>query len=110
MNGNCSVGQLTSIGYSQHLANGKSLNMAYVKTGFLKSSLDPSEVYIRSDSKNPELLMYYILLIVDEPRTLQSAQSITLGMFPPDKGSSLTQFVPLYTRDRMYDDIEANPV
>ena len=104
MNGNCSVGQLTSIGYSQHLANGKSLNMAYVKTGFLKSSLDPSEVYIQSDSKNLELL------IVDEPQTLQSAQSITLGMFPPDKGSSKTQFVPLYTRNRMYDDIEANPV
>lgn len=49
MNGNCSVGQLTTIGYSQHLSNGHSLNSAYVKTGFLSPSLDPSEVYIRSD-------------------------------------------------------------
>ena len=49
MNGNCSVGQLTTIGYSQHLSNGHSLNSAYVKTGFLSPSLNPSEVYIRSD-------------------------------------------------------------
>ena len=51
MNGNCSVGQLTAIGYSQHIANGRSLNAAYVKKGFLKSTLDPSEVFIRSDGE-----------------------------------------------------------
>ena len=51
MNGNCSVAQLTAIGYSQHLANGRSLNAAYVKKGFLKSTLDPSEVFIRSDGE-----------------------------------------------------------
>lgn len=49
MNGNCSVGQLTTIGYSQHLSNGRSLNSAYVKTEFLSPSLNPNEVYIRSD-------------------------------------------------------------
>ena len=49
VHGNCSVAQLTSKGYSQHLANGHSLYEAYVKTGFLKKTLDPMEVYLRSD-------------------------------------------------------------
>jgi acid phosphatase len=92
MNGDCSVGQLTSIGYKQHLTNGHSLNAAYVKTNFLKPTLDPSEVHLRSD---------------DVPRTLLSAQSLTLGMFPPDESNEI-QHVPLYTRDIMYDTIEGN--
>ena len=51
LNGSCSVGQLTSLGYKQHLLNGKALKDAYVNSGFLKPTLDPSEVFIRSDSK-----------------------------------------------------------
>ncbi|XP_011406697.1 PREDICTED: counting factor 60-like [Amphimedon queenslandica] len=99
MHGNCSVAQLTTIGYKQHLANGGSLNSAYVKNGFLTPSLDPSQVFIRSD---------------DIPRTILSAQSLMDGMFPQDGkcedngDDGCTQFVPLYTRDTMYDNMEAN--
>ena len=51
LNGNCSVGQLTSIGFNQHQANGASLLESYVKSGFLKNSITSSQIYIRSDSK-----------------------------------------------------------
>ncbi len=51
LNGNCSVAQLTTKGYSQHLANGKALHEAYVSSGFLGKTLDPTEVYLRSDGK-----------------------------------------------------------
>ena len=51
LNGNCSVGQLTTIGYNQQLANGKALRQAYVEKGFLGSKISLSEIYIRSDSK-----------------------------------------------------------
>ena len=49
MNKNCSVARLTTIGCSEHLANRRSLNAAYVRKRFLKSTLDPSEVFIHSD-------------------------------------------------------------
>ena len=51
LNGNCSVGRLTTIGFSQQVQNGKVLKTAYVNTGFLDNKISPSEVYIRSDSK-----------------------------------------------------------
>ena len=51
LNGNCSVGQLTTIGFDQQLPNGGSLKKAYVDTGFLSTVLSPSEIYLRSDSK-----------------------------------------------------------
>lgn len=51
LNGNCSIGQLTTIGYNQQLANGKALMQAYVKSGFLDDTISSSEIYIRSDSK-----------------------------------------------------------
>lgn len=60
LNGNCSVGQLTTIGFSQHQMNGGSLRKAYVGSGFLSSVISPSEIYLRSDSEcvinNPTFL------------------------------------------------------
>ena len=44
------MGQLTTIGFSQQLVNGGSLRKAYVDCGFLRSTISPSEIYLRSDS------------------------------------------------------------
>ena len=51
LNGNCSVGQLTKIGFDQQMRNGKTLHDAYVGNGLLSPNLSSNEVYIRSDSK-----------------------------------------------------------
>ena len=51
LNGNCSVGQLTKIGFGQQMQNGQTLYNAYVSTGFLNPNLSSSEVYVRSDGK-----------------------------------------------------------
>ena len=64
MRGNCSVAQLTTIGYKQHLANGGSLNSAYVKNGFLTPSLDPTQVFIRSDGEKKILCCCKILSLL----------------------------------------------
>ena len=39
--------------------------------------------------------------------TLQSAESLMLGMYPPD--GSYTEVVDLHTMDSTFDDITANP-
>ena len=49
--GNCSVGQLTKVGFMQQEKNGDVLRKAYVDSTFLKQNLSASEVYIRSDSE-----------------------------------------------------------
>ena len=49
LNGNCSVGQLTTIGFFQHKINGASLRETYVDSGFLEKAITPSQIYIRSD-------------------------------------------------------------
>ena len=51
LNGNCSVGQLTNIGFEQQIRNGKALREAYVSSGFLSPNLTNTQVYIRSDGK-----------------------------------------------------------
>lgn len=62
LNGNCSVGQLTTIGYEQHLLNGASLRKTYVESGFLSDTISPSEVYLRSDSKCGTLLQVALIV------------------------------------------------
>jgi hypothetical protein len=93
LNGNCSVGQLTTIGFHQQQVNGGSLRKAYVDTGFLSDVISPSETYLRSDN---------------EPRTQQSAEALMLGMYPPND-NTLTEIVKLHTLDTTYDYITANP-
>jgi len=66
--GNCSTGQLTSIGYAQHMQLGQTLHDLYVeKYELLSPQLNPSELYFRS---------------TDVPRTLQSAQGHIQGLYP----------------------------
>lgn len=50
---------------------GKKLRERYVDTGFLSSSYKRDEVYVRS---------------TDKDRTLQSAQSLLYGLYPPPTG------------------------
>ena len=49
LNGNCSVGQLTKIGFGQQMQNGIALYDAYVNSGFLNPNISSDQVYIRSD-------------------------------------------------------------
>jgi acid phosphatase len=91
LNGNCSVGQLTTTGFNQQLLNGGCLRKSYVESGFLGKTITSSQIYIRSD---------------DEPRTQQSAESLMLGMYPAD--GSFTEVVELHTKDTTYDYITAN--
>ncbi|KAL5471128.1 hypothetical protein EMCRGX_G029211 [Ephydatia muelleri] len=91
--GNCSVGQLTTIGFNQHIQNGASLRKAYVDTGFLPANFDGDEIYLRSD---------------DEPRTLMSAEALILGMFPPN--GSQTEVLRINTLDQSIDYISPNPM
>lgn len=51
LRGNCSVAQLTSIGFKQHVDNGGHLANAYVNGRFLSKSLNTSELYLRSDGE-----------------------------------------------------------
>lgn len=51
LTGNCSVGQLTTIGFKQQMTNGMMLKKAYVDSGFLSGQINKSEIYIRSDGK-----------------------------------------------------------
>lgn len=52
------------------------------------------------------------VFIIDVPRTILSAQTLIQGMFPPFDTKSNNyediQHLTLYTRDTMYDSIEAN--
>jgi len=93
--GNCMMGQLTQNGYAQQVGNGKILRLAYVETiPLLNSSLNPAEVYIRSD---------------DEPRTVQSAHSLMLGFFPPDETTNVAELINLHTMDISVDDTNPSP-
>ena len=51
LNGNCSLGQLTTIGLKQQMTNGMMLKKAYVDSGFLSGQINRSEIYIRSDGE-----------------------------------------------------------
>lgn len=93
--GDCYVGQLTVKGYYQQLLNGVYLQQAYIDSGFLNRSFNSSEVYIRSD---------------DESRTIQSAEGVVYGMFPPPAlGDNQVEVIDIHTRDKDVDIMEANP-
>lgn len=86
--GNCMTGQLTSIGYAQHVLNGKALRKTYVDSfKFLPSSFDPALFFLRSD---------------DVQRTTQSLEALMLGFFPPSAGNA-TQVLDFYTMDLTLD-------
>lgn len=71
LKGNCSVGQLTTIGFYQHLMNGYSLRKAYVDSGFLSKNLSRSEVYIRSDGMCQNVFVLFVSLSLLSPLPFQ---------------------------------------
>ncbi|XP_032220506.2 counting factor 60 [Nematostella vectensis] len=92
--GDCAIGHLTLEGYKQQELNGQILRKVYVDTGFLKSNFSSTEMYLRSD---------------DESRTMQSAQALILGMYPPATiASDRAQVADINTMDKLFDSIEPN--
>ena len=63
LRGNCSVGQLTSIGFKQHIDNGGHLATAYVNGQFLSKALNTSELYLRSDGERACTLLWYLIIV-----------------------------------------------
>merc|ERR1712137_157877 len=71
--GSCYNGQLTPGGRKQMIKVGENFRDLYVQSGFLPEVLDTSTVYIRS---------------TDTHRTLETAQCILQGMYPPSHRDS----------------------
>ena len=92
--GNCGVGQLTQLGEEQQFYNGQMLRELYISQGgLLPSDYSPASMYIRAD---------------DVPRTIQSAQSLFHGLYPPASGTTATEIVDMHIQDKLYDDIMPN--
>lgn len=104
-------GQLTAIGIRAHFELGSRLRARYVDTGFLPSSFNVRDVYIRS---------------TDVDRTLMSATSQMAGLYPPGTAANadvrvkfgkdplhenegglphLFQPVPVHVESRKYDQL-----
>ena len=88
--GNCSLGQLTSIGHEQHKTLGAHFRALYHDTyGFLPSQYNADDVWVRA---------------INIPRCRQSAQSEIEGMFTPydahdEAHDPAFQVVPVLTMD-----------
>eukprot|EP01095_Lingulamoeba_sp_RSL-Kostka_P017545 TRINITY_DN9192_c0_g1_i1.p1 TRINITY_DN9192_c0_g1~~TRINITY_DN9192_c0_g1_i1.p1 ORF type:complete len:432 (-),score=133.86 TRINITY_DN9192_c0_g1_i1:86-1381(-) len=92
--GNCELGQLTSIGETQHQNNGKMLKSIYVDPGYLNSTYSEDRIYVRADNY---------------PRTIQSAQVLMNSMYPPPTSTDGNSIIRnINTRDDYYDWIEPN--
>lgn len=95
--GNCGLSQLTGIGYRQHTVHGQQYRQAYVdQLGLLSEQLKPEEIYVRS---------------TDTSRTIQSAQAIMLGLYPPatrQNQTSVAQLVDFFTVDIDVDNMTPN--
>eukprot|EP01133_Synstelium_polycarpum_P003485 gene3485-3980_t len=94
--GNCSDGQLTQLGFEQHLQVGSVFRELYVnKYQLLSPTLDLSEIWVRS---------------TDVPRTLQSAQAEITAMYPPSAagGASSIDVVEIHTMDSYYENMSPN--
>jgi len=110
LRGNCSVAQLTSLGYWQHIENGKQLASAYTSGGFLSKTLDPREIYLRSDGMANHAYIIYTHAVIDISRTLLSAETLVLGMYPPDVKATSTQPLEIHTKDPTYEFMVGNPM
>eukprot|EP01095_Lingulamoeba_sp_RSL-Kostka_P001325 TRINITY_DN11891_c0_g1_i1.p1 TRINITY_DN11891_c0_g1~~TRINITY_DN11891_c0_g1_i1.p1 ORF type:complete len:420 (+),score=125.89 TRINITY_DN11891_c0_g1_i1:55-1314(+) len=93
LKGNCEVGQLTVRGLEQEENNGKVYRSAYVESGFLDSTFNASQIYIRSD---------------DEDRTQQSAQGFINGLFPVNNNTNTAEIINLHSMDKQYDSMSPN--
>ncbi|EGC38841.1 hypothetical protein DICPUDRAFT_96769 [Dictyostelium purpureum] len=97
--GNCSDGQLTSLGYSQHIQLGQALRELYVdKYQLLPTQLtDSNTIWVRS---------------TDVPRTIQSAQAHLTALFPPapvSNGEGIA-VININTMDSYYENMTPNSV
>jgi len=91
--GNCSRGQLTSVGYNQQIKNGRFLRNLY--QDILPTTIDPQLVYLRS---------------TDVPRTFLSLQALLYGLFPfKNDTQCLSEYVPINTMDIGQDTMTPNP-
>ncbi|KAJ3434465.1 lysophosphatidic acid phosphatase type [Anaeramoeba flamelloides] len=85
--GNCGKGQLTTVGVEQHRSLGADLREAYiVQNKFLPEKLDASLISILS---------------TDIHRTIKSAESLQLGLYPPEvaTGNEIKSVIDLGTSD-----------
>jgi hypothetical protein len=74
---------LTKNGEQQLFQIGLHLRKKYIsQLGFLSGRFDPTQVYVRS---------------TDIDRTMQSAMSLLLGMYPPETRNDMT--IPIHTRE-----------
>jgi len=89
--GNCLTGQLTTRGYNQHLSNGRKFYSAYTQASLISRQYNPNEIYLRTDN---------------EERTVQSAQSLFMGMY--NTSTIGPQIVNIQTMDRHNDDMTIN--
>ncbi|KAN0041333.1 hypothetical protein ACTFIV_003871 [Dictyostelium citrinum] len=99
--GNCSDGQLTSLGFQQHLQLGQSLRQLYVD----KYELLPSELSVDAAST-------IWVRSTDVPRTIQSVQGHLTALFPPTtvaSGSGIP-IININTMDSYYENMTPNPV
>lgn len=102
-NGNCGLGQLTTVGYNQHIKNGQYLRDYYVdKVGLIPPTWldDPSQFHLRSDNAL---------------RTEESGQALFSGLYPEAtdrlaaKATSGIPVVPFYVEDEDTDTMTYNP-
>jgi len=93
--GNCNFGQLTQVGYDQHVRLGQNLRNLYVnKYKFLSPELNTSEIWIRS---------------TDIYRTVQSVQANFIGLYPGNvSAQSSVPVVDMYTMDLTQEDMFPN--
>ncbi|EPB67540.1 hypothetical protein ANCCEY_13361 [Ancylostoma ceylanicum] len=77
-------GEITDVGLSDTFKLGRLLGDRYVKTGFLRTPLLPSEIYIRSRANN---------------RCLFCAAIVGSGMWAKDENSGFTP-VPIYAQEK----------
>jgi len=88
------LGQLTTLGWKQHVDLGQQLRNLYVnKYKFLEPSLNTSSVWVRS---------------TDVPRTVQSAQALLTGLYPPGTVSSSVPVVEIHTMDTALENLWVN--
>ncbi|EFA83971.1 component of the counting factor complex [Heterostelium album PN500] len=95
--GNCSLGQLTDLGFAQHSQLGTTFRQLYVqKYGLLSEHLNLSEVWVRS---------------TDVYRTVQSAQSELTALYPPPpNAASMIDVIDIHTMDDYHENMSPNTV
>jgi len=89
--GNCTKGQLTSIGHQQTNSLGTTLRQALIsRTNFLSSTYQANEIYVRAS---------------DSDRCIQTARNILDGLYPPaTNGTALA--IPIWLIEENKDNMQ----